>query len=73
MIIKGAWEECRQVFGKENILVVGNSAGTRLDPGGIQVRTLFLIDMNKKTKHDLLFLPKGRISLIPSRGPRSQT
>ena len=41
MIIKGAWEECHQVFGKENILVVSNSAGTRLDPGGIQVRTLF--------------------------------
>ncbi len=35
-----AWKECKQVFGKQNVLVVSNSAGTHLDGGGIQVGTL---------------------------------
>lgn len=35
--LKNAWDECRRVFGSENVLIVSNSAGTHLDPGGIQV------------------------------------
>ncbi|EJD04352.1 uncharacterized protein FOMMEDRAFT_140336 [Fomitiporia mediterranea MF3/22] len=35
-----AWEECKNVFGAENILIVSNSAGTYLDPGGIEAESV---------------------------------
>ncbi|KAH8103535.1 HAD phosphatase [Cristinia sonorae] len=35
-----AWKECREVFGDGNVLIVSNSAGTRLDPGGIQAESV---------------------------------
>ncbi|KAG6861699.1 hypothetical protein C0995_013268 [Termitomyces sp. Mi166 len=35
--IQHAWDECRRTFGEGNVLIVSNSAGTWLDPGGIQV------------------------------------
>ncbi|KAL5495636.1 hypothetical protein ACEPAI_1099 [Sanghuangporus weigelae] len=38
--LKDAWEECKTVFGAENILVVSNSAGTHLDPGGIEAESV---------------------------------
>ncbi|KAF9460729.1 mitochondrial PGP phosphatase-domain-containing protein [Collybia nuda] len=34
--IQDAWDICRKTFGEGNILIVSNSAGTRMDPGGIQ-------------------------------------
>ncbi|KAG6837820.1 hypothetical protein H0H93_016188 [Arthromyces matolae] len=34
--IQEAWDECRKTFGEGNVLIVSNSAGTSLDPGGIQ-------------------------------------
>ncbi|PFH52181.1 hypothetical protein AMATHDRAFT_74460 [Amanita thiersii Skay4041] len=34
--IQAAWDECRAIFGEGNVLVVSNSAGTWVDPGGIQ-------------------------------------
>ncbi|WFD42292.1 phosphatidylglycerophosphatase [Malassezia psittaci] len=30
-----SWNECKRVFGSENILLVSNSAGTRSDPSGL--------------------------------------
>ena len=32
-----AWIQCRSTFGSDNVLIVSNSAGTQMDPGGIQV------------------------------------
>ncbi|TFK44958.1 mitochondrial PGP phosphatase-domain-containing protein [Crucibulum laeve] len=34
--LQEAWDECRETFGKGNVLIVSNSAGTYLDAGGIQ-------------------------------------
>jgi len=39
-LIQAAWNECRKTFGEGNVLIVSNSAGTSMDPGGIQVRNL---------------------------------
>lgn len=33
--LQHSWEECKRIFGSENILLVSNSAGTRSDPHGI--------------------------------------
>ena len=33
--LQHSWDECKRVFGSENILLVSNSAGTRSDPHGI--------------------------------------
>ncbi|KAF8918174.1 mitochondrial PGP phosphatase-domain-containing protein [Mucidula mucida] len=38
--LNDAWKECKQVFGKQNVLVVSNSAGTHLDGGGIQAESV---------------------------------
>jgi len=38
--LQDSWRECRQVFGEGNVLVVSNSAGTRLDAGGIQAESV---------------------------------
>ncbi|KAL4249151.1 hypothetical protein ABKN59_007290 [Abortiporus biennis] len=38
--LKDAWRECREAFGTGNVLVVSNSAGTRLDPGEIQAESV---------------------------------
>jgi len=35
-----AWKECREAFGEGNVLIVSNSAGTRLDPGEIQAESV---------------------------------
>ena len=39
--IQDAWGECRETFGEGNVIIVSNSAGTWVDPGGIQVTFLF--------------------------------
>lgn len=36
-ILQEAWRECRETFGKGNVLLVSNSAGSHLDAGEIQV------------------------------------
>ncbi|KIY65307.1 HAD-superfamily phosphatase [Cylindrobasidium torrendii FP15055 ss-10] len=38
--LQEAWTECRKVFGKGNVIVVSNSAGTQLDGGGIQAESV---------------------------------
>ncbi|KAF5385841.1 hypothetical protein D9615_002321 [Tricholomella constricta] len=38
--IQEAWDECRSTFGEGNVLIVSNSAGTWLDPGGIQCESV---------------------------------
>ncbi|KAG6920038.1 hypothetical protein DXG01_010106 [Tephrocybe rancida] len=38
--VQHAWDECRKTFGDGNILIVSNSAGTSLDPGGIQCESV---------------------------------
>ncbi|KAG6813757.1 hypothetical protein H0H92_007709 [Tricholoma furcatifolium] len=38
--IQHAWNECRETFGEGNVLIVSNSAGTWLDPGGIQCESV---------------------------------
>ncbi|KAH0589169.1 hypothetical protein H2248_004935 [Termitomyces sp. 'cryptogamus'] len=38
--IQQAWDECRKTFGEGNVLIVSNSAGTWLDPGGIQCESV---------------------------------
>lgn len=38
--LKDTWEECRTVFGAENILIVSNTAGTRWDAGGIKAESV---------------------------------
>ncbi|EKM53571.1 uncharacterized protein PHACADRAFT_125376 [Phanerochaete carnosa HHB-10118-sp] len=35
-----AWRECRKTFGEGNVLIVSNSAGTRVDPGEIQAESV---------------------------------
>ncbi|GJE97319.1 HAD phosphatase [Phanerochaete sordida] len=35
-----AWCECREAFGEGNVLIVSNSAGTRVDPGEIQAESV---------------------------------
>ncbi|KAK2463067.1 hypothetical protein APHAL10511_004722 [Amanita phalloides] len=34
--IEDAWYECREAFGQGNVIIVSNTAGTWVDPGGIQ-------------------------------------
>ncbi|EKM81170.1 hypothetical protein AGABI1DRAFT_72020 [Agaricus bisporus var. burnettii JB137-S8] len=34
--LESAWTECHKTFGKGNVIIVSNSAGTHTDPGGIQ-------------------------------------
>ncbi|KIM40364.1 hypothetical protein M413DRAFT_178023 [Hebeloma cylindrosporum] len=34
--LQKSWEICRETFGEDNVLIVSNSAGTKLDAGGIQ-------------------------------------
>lgn len=36
--LSASWEECKRVFGRDNILIVSNSSGTRKDPLGVDVR-----------------------------------
>ncbi|TFK74687.1 hypothetical protein BDN72DRAFT_789008 [Pluteus cervinus] len=38
--LKDAWNKCRETFGEGNVLIVSNSAGTKLDPGGIQAESV---------------------------------
>ncbi|KAJ3850609.1 mitochondrial PGP phosphatase-domain-containing protein [Lentinula lateritia] len=38
--IEEAWKECKQVFGKGNVLVVSNTAGAHVDAGGIQAESV---------------------------------
>ncbi|GLB37348.1 putative mitochondrial PGP phosphatase [Lyophyllum shimeji] len=38
--IEEAWLECQKVFGMGNVLIVSNSAGTWMDPGGIQCESV---------------------------------
>ncbi|KAI5988154.1 HAD phosphatase [Pisolithus albus] len=38
--LQDSWQECREVFGESNVLIVSNSAGTRDDPGGIQAESV---------------------------------
>ncbi|KAG8877542.1 hypothetical protein FRB98_006662 [Tulasnella sp. 332] len=38
--IKDAWAECKEVFGRENVLLVSNSAGTRNDAGLIAAESV---------------------------------
>ncbi|KAI0692165.1 mitochondrial PGP phosphatase-domain-containing protein [Cytidiella melzeri] len=38
--LQEAWKECRDAFGEGNVLIVSNSAGTRIDPGGIQAESV---------------------------------
>ncbi|CAL1712015.1 unnamed protein product [Somion occarium] len=38
--LQDAWEECRVTFGEGNVLIVSNTAGTRLDPGEIQAESV---------------------------------
>ncbi|KZT21097.1 hypothetical protein NEOLEDRAFT_1164741 [Neolentinus lepideus HHB14362 ss-1] len=35
-----AWKECKETFGRDNILIVSNSAGTRRDAGAIQAESV---------------------------------
>ncbi|KZT04840.1 uncharacterized protein LAESUDRAFT_813939 [Laetiporus sulphureus 93-53] len=38
--LKEAWEECKQTFGRDNVLIVSNSAGSRLDGGEIEAESV---------------------------------
>ncbi|KAG8912175.1 hypothetical protein FRC01_005251 [Tulasnella sp. 417] len=38
--LKDAWEECKEVFGRDNVLIVSNSAGTKSDAGLIQAESV---------------------------------
>ncbi|KAF9228496.1 HAD phosphatase [Gyrodon lividus] len=38
--LQAAWEECREVFGEGNVLIVSNSVGTKHDPGEIQAESV---------------------------------
>jgi hypothetical protein len=35
--LQDSWNECREVFGEGNVLIVSNSAGSQLDAGAIKV------------------------------------
>ena len=39
--MQDAWDDCRETFGEGNVIIVSNSAGAWVDPGGIQVTFLF--------------------------------
>ncbi|KAG9043440.1 hypothetical protein FS837_009526 [Tulasnella sp. UAMH 9824] len=38
--LNDAWEECKEVFGRDNVLIVSNSAGTKSDAGLIQAESV---------------------------------
>ncbi|KAJ6631502.1 mitochondrial PGP phosphatase-domain-containing protein [Mycena sp. CBHHK59/15] len=38
--LQDAWDECRQTFGDDNVLIVSNSVGTNIDSGGIQAESV---------------------------------
>lgn len=38
--LQRSWDECKQVFGSDNILLVSNSAGTRSDPRAIAAESV---------------------------------
>ncbi|KZT65403.1 hypothetical protein DAEQUDRAFT_814299 [Daedalea quercina L-15889] len=38
--LEDAWDECRRIFGPQNVLVVSNSAGSQLDAGEIQAESV---------------------------------
>ncbi|TFL07120.1 mitochondrial PGP phosphatase-domain-containing protein [Pterulicium gracile] len=38
--LQDAWSDCLHTFGPGNVLIVSNSAGTHLDPGGIQAESV---------------------------------
>lgn len=38
--IRPAWEQCKDVFGPDNILLVSNTAGTRKDPLGVDAENM---------------------------------
>ncbi|KIO19526.1 hypothetical protein M407DRAFT_82679 [Tulasnella calospora MUT 4182] len=38
--LKDSWEECKEVFGRDNVLIVSNSAGTKSDAGLIQAESV---------------------------------
>ncbi|KAK7691309.1 hypothetical protein QCA50_004703 [Cerrena zonata] len=38
--LNDAWKECRETFGDANVLIVSNSAGTKLDAGDIQAESV---------------------------------
>jgi len=38
--LRDAWDECRQIFGEGNVLIVSNSAGSSSDAGGIQAESV---------------------------------
>jgi len=38
--LQDSWDECREVFGEKNVLIVSNSAGSQLDSGGIQAESV---------------------------------
>jgi hypothetical protein len=38
--LSGAWNDCKTVFGKDHVLIVSNSVGTKGDESGIGVRML---------------------------------
>ncbi|KZV68767.1 HAD-superfamily phosphatase [Peniophora sp. CONT] len=38
--LKDAWDECLATFGPDNVLIVSNSAGSKLDPGEFQAESV---------------------------------
>jgi hypothetical protein len=65
--LQDAWQECRDVFGPGNVLIVSNSAGTRRDYGDIQARLLLRVALWASVRSLCMML-------VPSkdlnRGPR---
>lgn len=37
LLMKKAWQECIDTFGRSNVVIVSNASGTRDDPGGLEV------------------------------------
>ncbi|KAI9230007.1 MAG: mitochondrial PGP phosphatase-domain-containing protein [Piptocephalis tieghemiana] len=67
------WEECQQVFGRENLVIISNSIGTEDDPGytGVGVKVLRHQDKKPAGSQALLDhfpgLKQGEIAMIGDR------
>ena len=67
--LQEAWDECKSVFGKGNVIVVSNTAGTSYDDGGIQVCNTFEYS---KCLGLIVFTGRVRVSSSWSCGPSAR-
>jgi hypothetical protein len=71
--LQDSWNECREVFGEDNVLIVSNSAGSQLDAGAIKVCALNLSHRPPCTQLTPTSFPTGGIRIPPPSCPSPPT